>query len=248
MSRISLFLNESPFLYRSHIEAIDYLRAGDDNLIVERVFFYQDATLVALDNQRPTQGQPSMTALWQEVADRRNAPLQVCIANAIRRGLFDAQEAARYDTRANLAAGFELTGLGDIAEAVAKSDRLLQFQPHGLVIHPQSDNPKWDLMIHITTPPTLDSEVLELGMACAAFDQTVCFVFSEQGLQWLYPDLGAQRPGGKSPAKLLSALNMYDCDDLFVVGASDSMHAAAQVIDADGLADLRTRCRHYLEF
>lgn len=248
MSRISLFLNESPFLYRSHIEAINYLRACDDNIVVERVFFYQDATLVALDNQRPTQGQPSITTLWQEVAEQRNAPLQVCIANAIRRGLFDAQEAARYDTRANLAAGFELTGLGDMAEAVAKSDKLLQFQPHGLVIHPQSNNPKWDLMIHITTPPTLDSEVLELGMACAAFEQAVSFVFSGQGLHWLNPDLGAQRPGGKSPAKLLSALSMYDCDDLFVVGVSDSMPAAAQTIDADGLADLRCRCRHYLEF
>ncbi len=52
----------------------------------------------------------------------------VCIAAGLRRGVLDEQEARRYArAAANLAGGWELSGLGQLHEAAQQADRLICF-------------------------------------------------------------------------------------------------------------------------
>lgn len=253
MARISIFLNQSPFTFASHLRAMEFIQKASEEHDILRVFFYQDAILAGLSNQQPIQGQSSIVELWQTLAQEVNFPLQACIANSLRRGLFDKTEAARYNSTANLADGFALTGLGEMAEAVAESDQLVQFGEHTQTICipdiSNTNDATTDLLIHITTPPTLDLEPLELGMACAAFEQKVAFVFSGEGKNWLLKDLPALRPGGKSASKLISALAMYDCDQVFYLEDGDKEHHDnAQPLATQDLKALQKNSRNQLVF
>ncbi|MDT4886895.1 putative sulfurtransferase DsrE [compost metagenome] len=52
----------------------------------------------------------------------------MCIAAALRRGVLNAEESQRYGRPAdNLAAGWELSGLGQLHEAAQMADRLVSF-------------------------------------------------------------------------------------------------------------------------
>ncbi|MCY1175138.1 putative sulfurtransferase DsrE [compost metagenome] len=52
----------------------------------------------------------------------------VCIAAALRRGVLNPEEARRYERpAANLAEGWELSGLGQLHEAAQMADRLVSF-------------------------------------------------------------------------------------------------------------------------
>lgn len=129
MASFTLLVRTSPFAGVHHQLAQDFvasaLRQGHD---IRRVFFYQDAVYAALNTLQPVQGQISVTAAWQQLASSGKFPLQVCIANALRRGVADEQEQKRYDLPCvTCANGFELAGLGEMATATADSDRIVEF-------------------------------------------------------------------------------------------------------------------------
>jgi tRNA 2-thiouridine synthesizing protein D len=93
-----------------------------------RVFFYQDGVHTASSLSTPQQDETHFTQNWQALAKNHNIDLVVCIAAALKRGLLNQQEATRYDKAAyNLAAGFELSGLGQLVDAAVISDRLVTF-------------------------------------------------------------------------------------------------------------------------
>lgn len=129
MANFTILMRSSPFAGTQHHLAQRFIKAAVANgHCIRRVFFYQDAVYAALGTQQPVQGQISATATWQTLAQDSNFPLQVCIANALRRGVTDKQESERYNIPANTCAdGFELAGLGEMAEAVTDSDRIVEF-------------------------------------------------------------------------------------------------------------------------
>ena len=89
-----------------------------------RVFFYQDAVQLANANLWVPDDQRSLQQEWQNL----NIHLPVCVSAALARGISDTENAKRHHLQiANLATGFELVGLGELADAVEKSDRLVQF-------------------------------------------------------------------------------------------------------------------------
>ena len=129
MASFTLILTQAPLAGVSHYLALDFARAllaaGHS---LRNVFFYQEACYVALNGQTPIQGQEPLLHAWQSLAQKTNTQLQVCIANAIRRGLLDAKEAERYQQPSpTLAAGFTLVGLGEMAESCQEADRVIQF-------------------------------------------------------------------------------------------------------------------------
>jgi len=129
MATFSLLLTQSPFSGASHILAQDFARSLlAQGHKLQRVFFYRDAVFAALSTQNPVQGQSAVNQQWQSLATEYGFPLQVCIANALRRGVTDNAEQQRYNLPAStLAAGFELAGLGEMAEAALDSDRIIDF-------------------------------------------------------------------------------------------------------------------------
>lgn len=96
---------------------------------IARVFFYQDAVQIASRLIVCPQDEQDMAAGWQALVREHRLDAVVCIAAALRRGVLDAPEAARYGRDAdNLADGFVLSGLGQLHEALQGSDRLVHFK------------------------------------------------------------------------------------------------------------------------
>ena len=87
-----------------------------------RVFFYQDAVLIANALRWQPADEPSLAAAWRQL----RLDLPVCVSAALYRGITDADNAARHALGShNLAAGFRLTGLGELAEATLDADRVI---------------------------------------------------------------------------------------------------------------------------
>lgn len=122
----TLILTQAPNQLESNLTAqqlaIEILSAGD---IIDRIFFYQDACYAALSSQVPGQGLEASYQGWVKLHEEYNTPLQACIANSLRRGVLDKAEADRYQQLANLQPGFQLVGLGELAEACHSSDRII---------------------------------------------------------------------------------------------------------------------------
>ena len=101
------------------------LAAGHE---IARVFFFHEGVLSALNSTVPPQDEGDVTSKWQDFAVANNVELAVCIANALKRGVLNESERDRYDRScATLAEGFEIVGLGQLIEAISKSDRYVEF-------------------------------------------------------------------------------------------------------------------------
>ena len=95
---------------------------------VMRVFFYQQAVLIASSLTVAPQDEASLTLQWQALAQEYDLELGVCIAGALHNGIVNPQECERYQLDgANLAQDFQLIGLGQLAAASAECDRLVSF-------------------------------------------------------------------------------------------------------------------------
>ena len=124
--RYTIILTQSPALSESHFTAqrliSEIISQGDK---IDRVFFYQDAAFVGLKNQIPGQGLQASFQGWIDLQHEQNFPLQICIANALRRGVVDKTESERYQGLETLHTGFQLSGLREIADASRSSDRII---------------------------------------------------------------------------------------------------------------------------
>lgn len=111
--------------YSAYQFALSALKQGHK---VHRVFFYQDGVHNATALAAPPQDEFDLQKAWQLLTETYNLDLVVCIAAALRRGILDSNEAKRYNKPAhNLANDFTLSGLGQLVEAAAASDRLISF-------------------------------------------------------------------------------------------------------------------------
>ncbi len=93
-----------------------------------RLFFYADGVYNASTLITPPQDEINLPLQWQQFIHEHQLDAVVCIAAALRRGILDKTEAARYQKSAsNLNDCFELSGLGQLIEAAIASDRVVAF-------------------------------------------------------------------------------------------------------------------------
>jgi tRNA 2-thiouridine synthesizing protein D len=101
------------------------LAAGHE---VVRVFFYQDGVHNASANVVAPQDETDIAAEWRSLIITHGLDAVVCIAAALRRGTLNAEEAARWERpAATVLPPLELSGLGQLHEAVQEADRLMCF-------------------------------------------------------------------------------------------------------------------------
>lgn len=127
--KFTLVIQSSPFSGQSVSTAYRFAKSViDQGHELYRVFFYSDGTLIANSLISPPQDELNLPEHWSTLAQEHDLDLVVCIAAAVKRGVIDANEAKRYEKEAaNLNASFDLSGLGQLAEAIAVSDRVITF-------------------------------------------------------------------------------------------------------------------------
>lgn len=113
-------------LHRSAIEfARAALAAGHE---IERLFFYGEGVLIANGASVYAQDETDLLNSWRTLIADYQLDAVVCVAAAIKRGILDEAESQRYaKSAALLPEGFVLSGLGQLVEAMAISDRVVSF-------------------------------------------------------------------------------------------------------------------------
>lgn len=129
--RFAVVVHGPPFTHQASLSAWHFSRAVlAAGHRLQRVFFYHDGVHNASSFARPPQDEPDMAGNWSALAAEHDVELVVCIASALRRGILDEGEAARYrQPAANLASGFSISGLGQLIDAALNADRIVTFAP-----------------------------------------------------------------------------------------------------------------------
>lgn len=93
-----------------------------------KLFFYADAAHMANRLRWQSADQINITKQWQALAAQHNISLPVCVSTALSRGISDSDNSARHQLQGdNLAQGFELVGLSELAMMMQGDCRLMQF-------------------------------------------------------------------------------------------------------------------------
>ena len=127
--KFAIQINQGPYTHQSADTAYQFalaaLRGGHQ---IYRIFFYHDGVLNGAELTTPPLDERNIIERWSELSEKYDIDLVICIAAAQRRGIMDADEANRHGLSThNLAAGFRLSGLGQLIEAGIEADRLLVF-------------------------------------------------------------------------------------------------------------------------
>ncbi|MDQ7091637.1 MAG: sulfurtransferase complex subunit TusD [Methylococcales bacterium] len=122
-------INSSPYASNAGYHAYQFIKTA---LLMKhevfRVFFYQEGIYHALHHASPPDDERHLTVLWSELAAEYSVDLVVCISAAQRRGLLHQDEAVKQQKQGDdLAAGFRISGLGQLVEATLKAERFIVF-------------------------------------------------------------------------------------------------------------------------
>ena len=113
-----ILVNEGPYTHEASDSAYQFCKAAlAAGHKIQRVFFYHDGVNNASRLTEPPQDDRTIVNRWSQLAAEHKVDLVVCVAAALRRGIKDE----------NLAAGFRISGLGQLIESSIQADRLVTF-------------------------------------------------------------------------------------------------------------------------
>ena len=127
--KYSLLVLSAPTAGESNNTAYHFARAlVDSGHELYRVFFYHEGVHAGAGLAVAAQDEVDPAGRWHELARQSGTELVLCIASAVKRGLLDDTEAQRHEKMAaSIYPGFSLSGLGQLVDASAHSDRLITF-------------------------------------------------------------------------------------------------------------------------
>jgi len=131
MSSFALMIQGAPYSSGAALSAFRFCEAAlAGGHEIYRLFFYQDGVHNASALCVPPQDEFHLPQAWQQLIRQHKLDAVVCVASALKRGITDSGEAARYQLpAANLMAEFTIGGLGVWMDAMAKADHVLNFAP-----------------------------------------------------------------------------------------------------------------------
>ncbi|MBW7981322.1 sulfurtransferase complex subunit TusD [Enterobacillus tribolii] len=129
MLRYALFVTGPAYGTQAASSAWQFARALiEAGHRLESVFFYREGVSNANQLTAPASDECDLVRAWQQLAQEHEVTLNVCVAAALRRGVVSEDEARQLGLpAANLQPGFTLSGLGALAEAALRCDRIMQF-------------------------------------------------------------------------------------------------------------------------
>lgn len=127
--KFGILVTEGPYQHQASDSALQFCRAAlEKGHEIMRVFFYNDGVNNATRYTTPPQDDRHIVNSWAELAEKHGIDLVVCVAAAQRRGIVDEGEAKRNGKDGdNIAAGFRISGLGQLVEAGIQCDRVVTF-------------------------------------------------------------------------------------------------------------------------
>ena len=112
---------------RAHLKNLANKKDTENNKKLN-VFFYADAAFTANRLRWQSAEQFDITKAWQDLAEQYQLSLPVCVSTALSRGISDADNSSRHQLNGdNLATGFSLVGLSELAMMMQDDCRLIQF-------------------------------------------------------------------------------------------------------------------------
>ena len=124
----SLLVLSSPFsghCSRSAAEFAHCVIARGHTL--HRIFFLDAGTLASAASSVSAQDEDTSLKGWSELADQHGVDLAICITSALKHGMLDQVEADRHERASTIDPLFTVSGLGQLVDAYASSDRLITF-------------------------------------------------------------------------------------------------------------------------
>jgi len=125
----SLLVLSSPVSGQSSRHAVDFARAAIAcGHTIHRVFFLDAGTVASATGCVVPQDETDPVRGWAEFAGQHAVELVICVTSALRYGMLDAIEAERHQRPgATINPRFSISGLGDLVDACASSDRVVTF-------------------------------------------------------------------------------------------------------------------------
>jgi len=116
--KFGILVNEGPYQRQASDSAYLFCKAAiAKGHSIQRVFFYHDGVNNSSRLTEPPQDDRNIVARWSQLAAEHGVDLVVCVAAALRRGIKEE----------NLAAGFRISGLGQLVDSGIKADHLVVF-------------------------------------------------------------------------------------------------------------------------
>lgn len=100
----------------------------DKGHTLHRVFFLDKGVLCGAASSVYPQDETAPPDEWVALAEERGLDLVLCVTSALRQGMLDDREATRHERGgATIHPAFTISGLGQLIDAAAASDRLVTF-------------------------------------------------------------------------------------------------------------------------
>lgn len=95
---------------------------------IYRVFFFRDGVHNLTRLAVVGQDERNLQAEWEQLIQKHDLDAIACVTSALKRGIIDREEAARYEKHADsLSGSVTIAGLGQFVDAVINSDRVVNF-------------------------------------------------------------------------------------------------------------------------
>ncbi len=128
ITAFTIIVHGDPLHSKSHASAQKFIKAAcASSQSISQVFFYGDATTICGTVDSSPISLRRLQQQWLALSKQYKFSLQSCITTAINRGIVDTQESEETNKKVNLTEGFELEGLGVLAEALLSSNKLIEF-------------------------------------------------------------------------------------------------------------------------
>lgn len=127
--KLTLVIHAAPWSEQAPETAYRFCRAAlASGHSIHRLFFYADGVHNTTTLSVPAQDEFDIPEAWRRLIEEHGIDTVSCVSSALKRGLLDAREAGRYERDcSNLSPAAELSGLGQLVDAVIESDRVINF-------------------------------------------------------------------------------------------------------------------------
>ena len=125
----SLLVLSSPVSGHCALTAAGFARAAiSRGHSIHRVFFLDAGSGAGSSTAVFPQDETDRLQPWLALAEDHGVELVLCISSALKHGVLDSTEARRYEKNAaTVHPAFIISGLGQLVDATAESDRIMTF-------------------------------------------------------------------------------------------------------------------------